>query len=208
MDTSRTSPSAAGVNADGSHGNVADSGAGSAAPFRRILLVGFMGSGKSTVGSLLASRVGWEFIDVDELVEEEDGRPIPRIFREDGEEGFRRIEHRIAGRLLGEDEVVLAPGGGWPCRPGRLEGAGKDTLSIWLRVSPERAWERVRSQGARRPLLEVSDPLRRIRGLIAEREPYYRNANWWVDTDLHLPPETVRRVTQHLEKEPERPLRV
>ena len=174
-------------------------------PYRRILLVGFMGSGKSTVGRLLARRIGWSFVDVDRLIEEEEGREIPRIFREDG---FRRIEHRIVRRLLLEDVVVLAPGGGWPCRPGRLEGVPGDTLSIWLRVSPEKALERVRGGGGGRPLLEVEDPPSRTRVLIAEREPYYRCADWWVATDLHSPLETVERVTERLERDPGRPLRV
>lgn len=167
-----------------------------------------MGSGKSTVGRVLARRIGWSFVDVDRLIEEEEGREIPRIFREDGEEGFRRIEHRIVRRLLLEDDIVLAPGGGWSCRPGRLEGVPADTLSIWLRVSPEKALERVRGHRGGRPLLEVEDPPSRTRVLLAGREPYYRRADWWVATDLHSPLETVERVTERLERDPERPLRV
>ena len=139
-------------------------------------------------------------MDVDRLIEQEEGRGIPRIFREDGEDGFRKIEHRIAGRLLLEDDVVVAPGGGWPCRPGRMEEVPEGTLSIWLRISPEAALGRVRGQQGGRPLLDVDDPLSRIRALIAEREPYYRRADWWIATDLHSPLETVERVAERLNR--------
>ena len=199
MVTSRTSPNAAGVNAEG--GPATGPTRQEGAPVcRRILFIGFMGSGKSTVGRLLARRIEWSFMDVDRLIEEEAGRAIPQIFREDGEEVFRRIEHRITGQLLLEDDVVLVPGGGWPCRPGRIDGVPGGTLSIWLRVSPEAAFERVRGQRGGRPLLDVDDPLSRIRALIAEREPYYRRADWWMATDLHSPFKTVERVTERLNR--------
>lgn len=175
-------------------------------PFQRILLVGLMGSGKTTLGRLLASEMGWSFVDLDEAIELDDGREIPRIFQEDGEEGFRQIEHALALRLLSEDRVVLAAGGGWPCQEGRLEGAGPGTLSIWLRVSSKEALDRVLRQRTRRPLLEVPDPLARMEDLLAAREPYYRKASWWVDTELHPPQDIVRRVTDRLRTDPERPL--
>ncbi len=182
-------------------------GSPSPASFRRILLVGFMGSGKSTVGPLLARELGWRFVDLDTAVEREAGRTISHIFREEGEEAFRAVEDRMARRLLGEDLIVLASGGGWPCRPGRMEALPENTLSIWLAVPPELALERARGQGTERPLLDVPDPLRRTRELLVRREPYYRAAHWWVDTERRTPPEVVGRVVDHLRTEPERPLR-
>jgi shikimate kinase len=176
-------------------------------PYRRILLVGFMGSGKSTVGARLAERLGWGFADLDSAIEEAEGRSIPQIFAEEGEEAFRRIEHGLALALLQGDRLVLASGGGWPCREGRMEGLGPDTLTVWLRVSPERALERVRGQDVRRPLLEVGNPLDTARELLARREPYYGKALWWVDTEVHPPGEVVRLLAERLRTEPERPLR-
>ena len=146
-------------------------------------------------------------MDLDEVIELEQGKEIPQIFREDGEEGFRRVEHALAEGLLVQDGIVLAPGGGWPCQEGRLEGAGSSTLSIWLQVSPEGVLDRVRGQPSGRPLLEVPDPLERIRALLAERVRYYQKAQLRVDTECHSPQEVVRRVTDRLRTDPERPLR-
>jgi shikimate kinase len=172
-----------------------------------VVLVGFMGSGKSTVGPLLAKALGWTFRDLDAEIERKEGRGIPAIFRDEGEAAFRAIEHRTAGDLLRGDDVVLASGGGWPCRAGRLEGLPPGTLSIWLRVSADASMKRTAGKAGTRPLLQVEDPASRIRELLAEREPYYRGAHWWVDTDLHSPPEIARQVAARLRDDPERPLR-
>ena len=166
-----------------------------------------MGSGKSTVGALLATELGWTVLDLDAEIERREGREIPAIFREEGEAAFRVIEHRVAEDVLRGEGLVLASGGGWPCRPGRLEGLPPGTLTVWLRVSAEASLDRTRAQAVTRPLLQVADPLSRIRELLAEREPYYRGAHWWVDTDLHSPPEIARQVAERLRDDPERPLR-
>jgi shikimate kinase len=176
-------------------------------PFRRILLVGFMGSGKSTVGALLAEALGWRFVDLDRVVEERAGRTIPELFREDGEAAFRDLEARVTADLLEEEEVVLAAGGGWPCREGRLESAGTETLTVWLRVSPESAGQRAAKEPGSRPLLDVPRPLERIRALLQEREAFYRKAAWWVETGNRPPSEVVRLVMDRLATHPERPLR-
>jgi len=175
--------------------------------FRRILLVGFMGSGKSTVGALLARELGWRFVDLDRVVEERVGRTIPEIFRDEGEEAFREIEARIASEVLQESGLVIASGGGWPCRDGRMESAGPGTLSIWLRVSGSEAWERTRHQPGIRPLLDGPRPLERIEELMAVRDPYYRRAAWWVESGNRRPEEIVRLVMDRLTTDPERPLR-
>ncbi len=178
-----------------------------AAGFRRILLVGFMGSGKSTIGPLLARELSWRFVDLDEAVERTAGRSIPEIFREDGEAAFREMEAGEAERQLVEDGVVLASGGGWPCFPGRMEALPEGTLSIWLEVPPEVALERTTGDEAERPLLTVPDPLRRAKELLAAREPYYRAAHWWVDTARRTPEELVKRLIENLRRDLERPLR-
>lgn len=186
----------------------ADEGKVGPLPWRRVLLVGFMGSGKSTAGAGLAKALGWRFVDLDVQVEAVTRKRISEIFLDVGEEGFREIEDREALRLLAEDEVVIASGGGWPCRPGRIDQVGSETLAIWLRVSGEVALDRTRAQDVERPLLAVERPLDRIRDLLARREPYYRSAAWWVDSDLRTPADVVEVIVNRLRTDPERPLRV
>jgi len=161
---------------------------------RRLVLVGFMGSGKSTVGRLLAESLGWRFQDLDQSVEEEVGRSVPTIFAEDGEAFFREVEGRLAESILAGDHVVLAAGGGWAARPGRLPEVPDGTLTVWLQVSPEEAVRRVGATGAARPLLDVPDPLVRARSLMAERRPFYAAAGLTVDTEGLTPIDVSRRI--------------
>jgi shikimate kinase len=166
-----------------------------------------MGSGKSTVGALLARELGWGFVDVDREVEARTGRSIAGIFRDDGEESFRAIEGQVAGEFLDGDHLVLATGGGWPCREGRLESVGPATLSIWLRVTGSDALRRVSRHPGKRPLLAVPQPKAEVDRLLEEREPYYGRAAWWIETGNRLPKEIVRLVIDRLATDPERPLR-
>jgi shikimate kinase len=166
-----------------------------------------MGSGKSTVGALLARELGWRFVDLDSVLEERAGRTIPEIFREEGEAAFRETEARVAGEFLEETAVVLASGGGWPCHEGRMESVGEGTLSVWLRVPGAEVWERVSREPGSRPLLGVSRPRERIEELLAARAPHYEKAAWWVETGNRRPEEIVQLLMDHLATDPERPLR-
>lgn len=149
----------------------------------RILLVGFMGSGKSCVGRPLARALDWRFVDFDEAIAAEEGRSVPEIFRTVGEAHFRRAEARVGRRLLGEDRVVLASGGGWAAAPGRLDALPPGTATFWLRVSADEAVRRVGAAAALRPLLAAPNADERATRLLEEREPFYRLADWAVDTD-------------------------
>lgn len=173
----------------------------------RILLVGYMGSGKSSVGRILADRLGWTFRDFDVVIERRVGDEIRGIFQTYGEAAFRALESRIAVELLAMDQVVLASGGGWPCQPGRMGRLGPGTLSIWLRVSHTVALKRVRSQGNTRPLLEGPEAQARARVHLAEREPFYRQATWSVDTDTSSAEVVATTILHHMQNEPGRPLR-
>jgi shikimate kinase len=157
---------------------------------RRVVLVGFMASGKTTVAGIVAAALGWEHLDLDREIERAAGRSVAEIFRERGEPAFRRLEDEITTALLGRVPSVWSPGGGWIASPGRLPSLGPGTLSIWLRVSPEAALERAVSSGAARPLLRALDPLGRVRSLLAEREPLYAAADRSVET-TGRPPEAV-----------------
>lgn len=151
---------------------------------RRILLVGFMAAGKSTVGRLVAERLGWELVDVDREVERRSGRSVPELLRTLGEAEFRTLEAAVAGDALRREGVVVAPGGGWGMA-GRPVDVPEETLYVWLRISPEEAVRRAGGEaaGVDRPLLAARDPLARARRLLARREPRYRRAALWLDTE-------------------------
>ena len=163
-------------------------------PFARILLVGFMGSGKTQVGRLLARGLGWSFRDFDGEICAQVGLSIPEIFRQHGEGFFRDREEKIGNELLKERRVVLATGGGWPTVMGRMERLGQDTFSVWLKVTAEEALRRVRMEGPTRPLLAVADPLERARVLLREREPYYAKAHVAVDSTGAEPEELAHMI--------------
>jgi len=172
-------------------------------PFpRRVLLVGFMGSGKSTVGPLLSEALGWTFRDFDRAVEARTGRWVSEIFRDQGEAAFREAEHDAAQALLSLDGAVLAAGGGWPCRPGRMDGLPPGTLTIWLRVTAATAVARASRDGTVRPLLEAPDPLARAQELLDARAPYYRMAAWSIDSEAAPPGELARRLAEKIESDP------
>ena len=162
---------------------------------RRLLLVGFMASGKTTVGRRLAERLGWRFVDFDDVVEEEAGSSIADVFAGQGEAAFRALEDAVARRLLQEDEVVLGSGGGWAAVPGRIGGAPAGTATVWLRVSAEEAVRRAQAAGGReRPLLAVETPLERARELLGCREPFYAVSRWTVDTEGRSPIEVCEEI--------------
>ncbi len=152
-------------------------------PLRRVLLVGFMASGKTSVGRELAALLGWRFHDFDDAIEERAGVSIAEIFGRDGEQHFREIESGVASELLMEEQVVLATGGGWPAQPGSWEAVPEGTLSVWLRVSPGVAVQRASSEGPIRPLLAGGRPLDRAVELIEQREPSYGRAQVVLDSN-------------------------
>ncbi len=160
----------------------------------RVLLVGFMGAAKSTVGAALARRLGWRFADVDAEVELRAGASVAEIFAEQGEEAFREMEARAAADLLSADGVVVAAGGGWAATPGRLGSVPAGTLSIWLDVSAEEALRRAGSPPGRRPLLEVERPLETARALVETRRSAYAAANGRVDTEGSSVDDVTARV--------------
>ncbi len=168
---------------------------------RRILLVGFMGSGKSTVGPELARALGWTFLDVDQLVEAERGRSVAEIFAELGEDVFRADEAELTERCLRRDRVVVASGGGWPATEGRMEGTPEGTLTVWLRVTPEEAVRRALSASGERPLLDVPEPIEEAEKLLSARVDFYQRADVEVDTNGHTVDDVsaliLERITLH-----------
>ncbi len=149
----------------------------------RVLLVGFMGSGKTSVGRAVARRLGWRFVDFDREIEAQEGCSVAEIFTQRGEPAFRALEEEVARRLLRLDHVVLASGGGWAAAPGRLAGVPPGTASFWLQVSAPEAIRRAGVGAGSRPLLARPDAQEEAIRLIARRAPFYKDATWAVDTE-------------------------
>lgn len=147
-----------------------------------LVLVGFMGTGKSVTGRSLAMRLNREFVDMDSLIEAREGRPIPRIFAESGEPYFRALERALVGELAARRNLVIAPGGGIVLNPDNIRDFAATGHVICLRASPEMILKRVGGD-ANRPLLQTDDKLGRIRDLLAKRQPLYDAIPLQVETD-------------------------
>jgi shikimate kinase len=175
---------------------------------RRILLLGFMASGKTAVGRALAAKLGWEHVDLDAEIEREAGASVQEIFAERGEEGFRALEVRVTPAVLAADRRVVTPGGGWVTNRGLLETVPEGTLTAWLRVSPSEVVRRLAADPAQpvRPLLQGSEGERRLRELLAAREPLYRRAMISIETDGRTVEEIVAELMATIHQ-PETPPR-
>ena len=163
-----------------------------------MVLVGFMGAGKTTIGRLVARRIGWRFADLDREIERIAEATIPEIFRQSGETRFRELEREATLRFAESSGIVLASGGGWMVQPGLPEALGPGTCTVWLRVSAQTVLARVGPRGKGRPLLAGSDPAGRVRQLLAEREPLYARATLTVNADGRTAAETADEVERTL----------
>lgn len=173
-------------------------GAGSATTVTRIVIIGFMGAGKSTVGRMLADALGWRFADLDNEVAGRDGKPVDQIIRQEGLDHFRRRESEVGREILCRRQVVFSVGGGWPAQPGHMELLGKDTVSIWLQVGVASALKRIAASTSPRPLLQVPDPLSTATVLLTDREPYYRRASIAIETEGKSPDQVLRAILRSL----------
>lgn len=163
-----------------------------------IILAGFMGSGKSTVGRVLARRLGWKFADTDRIIESEQGRRIAQIFEELGEAAFREMEADLAERLADFQHHVIATGGGFMVRPANREAASRAGEVILLMASADQIWHRV-GRSRHRPLLKSEDPKARIRELLKEREAAYGAIPNRVATDGLTPDEVAEEILSRLQ---------
>ena len=162
-----------------------------------IVLTGFMGTGKSTVGRLLAERLDVPFVDTDELIETEYG-PIPGIFAARGEEGFREIERQVARDLAGGEGLVVATGGRFMLDPANRDALADRARVFCLTADAEEILRRVLDHDTERPLLAGTDPAGRIAGLLEERAEGYA-AFEQVPTTDRAPEEIVDDIIARLE---------
>lgn len=147
---------------------------------RNVILVGFMGAGKSVCGRLLARRLGRCFVETDDMIIARDGRAIADIFSQSGEETFRRLEGEAVEALALKSGDVIATGGGLPCQPGRMDALKMLGTVVWLRGDLADLLARARRVGGR-PMLVGRTP-QEIEALYRERETYYRQAHVTIDT--------------------------
>jgi shikimate kinase len=149
---------------------------------QNLALIGFMGTGKSSVGRQAAHLLHFTFLDTDQVIEARAGKTITRIFDEDGEPAFRAWESKIVQELARRKRTVIATGGGLPVDDRNLASLKTHALTICLWASPETIFERVRGH-EHRPLLNDPDPLTKIQQLLAVREPHYRQADVLLNTE-------------------------
>ena len=155
-----------------------------------------MGTGKSSVGHQLASLLGFQMIDTDSLIEERAGKRISEIFATEGEPRFREYERDLVAELDAAHHLIISTGGGLAANAENLARLKRHALVVCLWASPEAIWERVGHQ-SHRPLLQDPDPLAKIRRLLAEREPFYRQADVLVNTELRSLKEVTQQVAHH-----------
>ncbi len=160
-----------------------------------IILAGFMGTGKTTVGRLVAEHLGWTFVDTDVLIEQRQGKTIPEIFRLHGEAHFRGLERELCREMSGKRRLVLATGGGMTIDPDNRKALISAGTVIRLWCSPSEILARVET-GEHRPMLDAADPVARVAKLLREREPAYATLPFQVNTTSRDIDDVVRRVLE------------
>jgi len=146
-----------------------------------IVLIGFMGTGKTTVAKRIAGLTKMSYVSTDELIEEKEGMPINDIFLKRGEPHFRKIERAVVKDISDMDRVVVDAGGGVVMDPANMERLKKKGIVICLWAEPAEIYNRTR-QYTHRPLLNVKDPMGKIKDLLEKRRPYYERADFHVNT--------------------------
>jgi shikimate kinase len=158
-----------------------------------LALIGFMGTGKSSAGRLVAEQLHFDYLDTDEMIQSRTGRTITDIFEKDGEPVFRELEQQLVAELAARKRTAISTGGGLPTNPANLASLKTHALVVCLWASPEKIWERVRNQ-THRPLLRDPNPRLKIRELLAAREPFYRQADVLINTDLRSAREVAQQI--------------
>jgi shikimate kinase len=164
---------------------------------RTVVLIGMMGAGKTAVGRRLAKVLGWPFQDADAAIEQAAGTTISNIFAEIGEAAFREKERRVIARLLGEENQVLALGGGAFVDPTTRALVRARALSIWLHADLDTLARRTGRPG-KRPLLAEGDPRAKLAELLEQRTPIYAEADLMVDSSNAPVGAVVNRVLEAL----------
>lgn len=169
-------------------------------PLVPVVLVGLMGSGKSTVGALLAERWGSDFVDLDTVIESRSGMSVREIFDREGEAGFRAREAEATREIRPSGPVVIAAGGGWMTRED-LRDEWPGAVRVWLAVSPREAARRLAAEADSRPLLANRSAERALEDLLATRLPSYSLSEYTVDTMNRTADEVAEAVARTISRE-------
>jgi shikimate kinase len=151
---------------------------------RKVYIIGFMGSGKTTAGKKLAAELGWNFLDLDKLTEEKAGKSIPEIFSEEGEDYFRKIESEVLKGIEYKTDTVISTGGGAPCIENNMDFMLKTGFTVYLKLTPVELCSRLADSKGERPLinnLEKDELLTFIETTLHSREAWYNKAELTVD---------------------------
>jgi shikimate kinase len=168
---------------------------------QNIFIVGPMGAGKSTVGRQLSESLSYTFKDSDQEIQRRTGVDIPTIFEFEGEEGFRNRERQVIEELVTEERIVLATGGGAILSPENRQNLSSRGVVIYLHCSPEQQYART-ARDRNRPLLDTEDPLAKLREIMEEREPLYRQvADMVVSTEKRGTSSVVKEICRRLASE-------
>lgn len=150
----------------------------------RIFLIGFMGSGKTTHGRKIARMMDYDFVDMDEWIEEQEGRSVTEIFRDNGESWFREKERMAIHALSKLEKIVISTGGGVPCHGNNMELLKASGLTVYIKLPAEALVSRLTGAKSTRPLLEGKSPMeirQTIHTMLTEREPFYQQAHMTID---------------------------
>ena len=145
------------------------------------------------MGRVVADQLRFDFVDTDHLIETRAGKSINDIFAQNGEPTFRELESNLVQELASRTQTVISTGGGLPANPANLNSLKQHALVFCLWSSPEKIFERVREQ-SHRPLLQTPDPLGKIRSLLREREPFYKQADILLNSEFR----SIREVAQQV----------
>lgn len=170
---------------------------------RRIIIVGYMGAGKTTVGKALAKELGMQFYDLDWYIEGRMHKTVPQLFDERGEEGFRRIEHNMLHEVAEFEDVIISCGGGTPCFFDNIDYMNSQGQVVYLKASPEVLQKHLMMGKTERPLLRGKSPEELtdfIRGQLERREPFYNKARYTINVDLMDNYEKIKITVTQLRK--------
>jgi shikimate kinase len=162
---------------------------------KNIYIVGFMGTGKSIVAKLLSENLNKEFIETDEVIEEQEQMNIVDIFRIKGEPYFRKLESNLAFKLSGRQDLVVSCGGGLVCNSENLKLLKSSGIVCALGAKTKVIYDRIKGQ-SHRPLLNVADPMGEIERLLSRRLEFYNQAHHTIATDTLSPKEVVDKILE------------